>query len=142
MTRRAPPTFQLPLSPLSPLSPFDMFALPGRLIRKSRPTVRAEVLPQVKCIVVDEVDRLVDVLSKHAPPKEVEKRKRHARPIAALLERVLQSSPGVQVKIRRVSFSFFSSSITSICIHCFASFLLVRNSDTVILGLSCDSGSK
>ncbi|CAM9373180.1 unnamed protein product [Laminaria digitata] len=68
-----------------------------RLIRKSRPTVRAEVLPRVKCIVVDEVDRLVDVLSKHAPPKEVEKRKRHARPIAALLERVLQSSPDVQV---------------------------------------------
>lgn len=76
-----------------------------RLIRKSRPTVRAEVLPRVKCIVVDEVDRLVDVLSKHAPPKEVEKRKRHARPIAALLERALQSSPDVQVKMRRFTFS-------------------------------------
>lgn len=59
----------------------------------------------MKCIVVDEVDRLVDVLSKHAPPKEVEKRKRHARPIAALLERVLQSSPDVQVEMRRFIFS-------------------------------------
>lgn len=56
-------------------------------------------------MVVDEVDRLVDVLSKHAPPKEVEKRKRHARPIAALLERVLQSSPDVQVKMRCFLFS-------------------------------------
>lgn len=82
-----------------------MYTLLDRLIRKSRPTVRADVLPRVKCIVVDEVDRLVDVLSKHAPPKEVEKRKRHARPIAALLERVLQSSPDVQVKMRRFTFS-------------------------------------
>ena len=86
-----------PLLPLSLLSPFAIITTLDRLVRKSRPAVRAEVLPRVKCIVVDEVDRLVDVLSKHAPPKEVEKRKRHARPIAALLERVLQSSPDAQV---------------------------------------------
>ncbi|CAM9911981.1 unnamed protein product, partial [Ectocarpus sp. 13 AM-2016] len=68
-----------------------------RRIRKSRPTVREDVLPRIKCIVVDEVDRLVDVLSKHAPAKEAEKRKRHARPIAALLERVLAANGEAQV---------------------------------------------
>lgn len=68
-----------------------------RVIRKSHPAIRAAVLPRIKAIVVDEVDRLVDVLSKHAPPKEVEKRKRHARPIAALLERVIHAKPDVQV---------------------------------------------
>lgn len=47
---------------------------------------------------MDEVDRLVDVLSKHAPPQEVEKRKRHARPIVALLERIIETKPDVQVK--------------------------------------------
>ncbi|CAN0386560.1 unnamed protein product, partial [Ectocarpus sp. 12 AP-2014] len=56
-----------------------------------------DVLPRIKCIVVDEVDRLVDVLSKHAPAKEAEKRKRHARPIAALLERVLAANGEAQV---------------------------------------------
>lgn len=69
-----------------------------RLIRKSRPAVREAILSRVKCIVVDEVDRLVDVVSKHAPPREVERRKRHARPIAALLERVLKATPDVQVR--------------------------------------------
>ncbi|CAM9438459.1 unnamed protein product [Ectocarpus fasciculatus] len=68
-----------------------------RRIRKSRPTVREDVLPRIKCIVVDEVDRLVDVLSKHAPAREAEKRKRHARPIAALLERVLAANGEAQV---------------------------------------------
>ncbi|CAM9125746.1 unnamed protein product [Scytosiphon promiscuus] len=68
-----------------------------RLIRKSRPSVRDDVLPRIKCIVVDEVDRLVDVLSKHAPTREAEKRKRHARPIAALLERVLSANGEAQV---------------------------------------------
>ncbi|CAM9579221.1 unnamed protein product [Ectocarpus sp. 4 AP-2014] len=68
-----------------------------RRVRKSRPTVREDVLPRIKCIVVDEVDRLVDVLSKHAPTKEAEKRKRHARPIAALLERVLAANGEAQV---------------------------------------------
>lgn len=58
------------------------------------------MLSRVECIVVDEVDRLVDVLPRHAPPREAEKRKKHTRPIAALLERVLQSKPGVQVGIR------------------------------------------
>ena len=103
LKRRAPPTSIAAFLPLP--SPFAVYMLFYRLIRKSRPTVRADVLPRVKCIVVDEVDRLVDVLSKHAPPKEVEKRKRHARPIAALLERVLQSSPDVQVKKCRFTFS-------------------------------------
>ena len=56
------------------------------------------MLSRVESIVVDEVDRLVDVLPKNAPPKEAEKRKRHARPIAALLERVIQTKPDVQVK--------------------------------------------
>lgn len=51
----------------------------------------------MKCIVVDEVDRLVDVVSKHAPTREAEKRKRHARPIAALLERVLSANSEAQV---------------------------------------------
>ncbi|CBN74466.1 DEAD box helicase [Ectocarpus siliculosus] len=69
-----------------------------RRIRKSRPTVREDVLPRIKCIVVDEVDRLVDVLSKHAPAKEAEKRKRHARPIAALLERVLAANGEAQCR--------------------------------------------
>eukprot|EP00903_Cladosiphon_okamuranus_P010951 g10343.t1 len=68
-----------------------------RLIRKSRPAIRNDVLTRVKCIVVDEVDRLVDVLSKHAPAREAEKRKRHARPIAALLERVLSANGDAQV---------------------------------------------
>lgn len=70
-----------------------------RIIRKSRPTVREIVLSRIKCIVVDEVDRLVDVLPKHAPPREVEKRQKHARPIAALLQRVLQTKPDVQVSL-------------------------------------------
>lgn len=69
-----------------------------RVIRKSRPTVRDDVLSRVECIVVDEVDRLVDVLPKHTPTREVEKRKRHARPIAALLTRVIETKPDVQVK--------------------------------------------
>lgn len=56
------------------------------------------MLPRIKCIVVDEVDRLVDVLSKHAPTREAEKRKRHARPVAALLERVLTANGEAQVK--------------------------------------------
>ena len=56
------------------------------------------MLSRVECLVVDEVDRLVDVLSKHAPPQEVEKRKRHARPIVALLERIIETKPDVQVK--------------------------------------------
>lgn len=71
-----------------------------RAIRKSLPAVRTPILQGIKCIVVDEVDRLVDVLSKHAPSREVEKRKRHARPIAALLEKVLQAQPDVQVVMR------------------------------------------
>lgn len=74
-----------------------------RRIRKSRPTVREDVLPRIKCIVVDEVDRLVDVLSKHAPTKEAEKRKRHARPIAALLERVLAANGEAQVRMMDTS---------------------------------------
>lgn len=70
----------------------------GRIIRKSRPTVRNDVLSRIECIVVDEVDRLVDVLPKHTPPREVEKRKKHARPIAALLGKVVEAKPDVQVK--------------------------------------------
>lgn len=62
------------------------------------------MLPRVKCIVVDEVDRLVDVVSKHAPTREAEKRKRHVRPIAALLERVLSANGEAQVSRGEGSF--------------------------------------
>lgn len=60
------------------------------------------MLPRIKCIVVDEVDRLVDVLSKHAPAREAEKRRRHARPIAALLERVLAANGEAQVRMAKM----------------------------------------
>ncbi|CAM9232557.1 unnamed protein product [Choristocarpus tenellus] len=68
-----------------------------RSIRKSRPRVREYVLNSVECLVVDEVDRLVDTLPKHAPPREVEKRKKHARPITALLLKIMDAKPSVQV---------------------------------------------
>lgn len=87
-------------APCEPLSRLPFVNVTHRSIRKSHPSVRAEVMSRVKCLVVDEVDRLVDVVSKHAPPKEVEKRKRHARPIAALLEKILRAKPDVQVTTR------------------------------------------
>lgn len=81
----------------SPSSSSSPLPSARRIIRKSRPAAREAVLSRIKCIVVDEVDRLVDVLSKNASPREVEKRKRHARPIVALMERVIQAQPDVQV---------------------------------------------
>lgn len=70
-----------------------------RVIRKSRPSVRDDVLSRVECIVVDEVDRLIDALPRHASPRDVDRRKRHARPISALLKRVIEAKPGVQVSV-------------------------------------------
>ncbi|CAM9619416.1 unnamed protein product [Discosporangium mesarthrocarpum] len=68
-----------------------------RSIRKAHPKIRQTVLDSVECIVVDEVDRLVDTLPKYTSPKEVEKRKKHARPITALLERLVAHKPDFQV---------------------------------------------
>lgn len=73
----------------------------------------------MKCIVVDEVDRLVDVLSKHAPAREAEKRKRHARPIAALLERVLSANGEAQVGGERelAAARHVQSGVLMLCLH-------------------------
>lgn len=70
----------------------------NRVVRVLPPDARDSVLRGVESIVIDEVDRLVDVVPKHAPSQEVRKRQKHARPIASLLEMVLVSAPNVQVR--------------------------------------------
>jgi hypothetical protein len=43
----------------------------ARSIKKTKPSIREKILQNVSCVVCDEIDRLVDTLSKYATRREV-----------------------------------------------------------------------
>ncbi|CAM9196201.1 unnamed protein product [Chrysoparadoxa australica] len=66
-------------------------------VKRTKPWLREEVLQRVQCIVADEVDRLVDNLSKYATHHEKEARGKHPRPITKILTGISMANPDVQV---------------------------------------------
>lgn len=67
------------------------------LVKKVKPWLRKDVHGNASAIVCDEVDRLVDTLSKYSTAREVQQRERHPRPIMALLEMMKKNNPNLQV---------------------------------------------
>ncbi|KAG5189981.1 P-loop containing nucleoside triphosphate hydrolase protein [Tribonema minus] len=69
----------------------------AQAVKKTRPSERVELLANLSAVVCDEVDRLVDTLSKYATKREADQRKRHPRPIMPLLTALKTRHPELQV---------------------------------------------